>query len=171
MPRNSDCYIMNIVSASNVYTEVLEPSMSVFRDGALKDVWVYMSSQSWDPHDEIQFSQFSHSVVSDSATPWTTARQASLSITNSRSLPKPMSIELVMPSNHFILCHSLLLLPSIFASIRVFLKEPGLHIRWPKYWSQTPESSLFSSVHNEEIIWASSKKAATGSQEEFSPGT
>ena len=79
--------------------------------------------------------QFSLSVVSDSATPWTTARQASLSITNSQSLPKLMSIELVMPSNHLILCHPLLLLPSIFPSIRVFSHESALHIRWPKYWS------------------------------------
>ena len=69
------------------------------------------------------------------ATPWTAARQASLSITDSRSPPKPMSIELVMPSNHLILCHSLLVLPSIFPSIRVFSKELALHIRWPKYWS------------------------------------
>ena len=70
------------------------------------------------------------------ATPWTTAcLQASLSITNSRSLLKPMSIESVMPSNHLILCHSLLLLPSIFPSIRVFSSESVLRIRWPKYWS------------------------------------
>ena len=69
------------------------------------------------------------------ATPWTTARQASLSITNSQSPPKPMSIKLVMPSNHLILCHPLLLLPSIFPSIRVFSNESPLHIRWPKYWS------------------------------------
>ena len=69
------------------------------------------------------------------ATPWTTARQASLSITNSRSLPKPMSIELVMPFNHLILCCPLLLLLSIFPSIRVFSNESALHIRWPKYWS------------------------------------
>ena len=68
-------------------------------------------------------------------TPRTTARQASLSITNSRSLPKPMSIESVMPSNHLILCHPLFLLPSIFPSIRVFSNESALHIRWPKYWS------------------------------------
>ena len=68
-------------------------------------------------------------------TPWTTARQASLSITNSRSLPKLMSIESVMPSNHLILCHPLLLLPSIFPSIRVFSNESALLIRWPKYWS------------------------------------
>ena len=69
------------------------------------------------------------------ATPWTAAHQASLSITNSRSLPKLMSIESVMPSSHLILCHRLLLLPSIFPSIRVFSNESALRIRWPKYWS------------------------------------
>ena len=67
--------------------------------------------------------------------PWTAAYQASLSITNSRSLLKLMSIELVMPSSCLILCHPLLLLPSIFPSIRVFSKESVLLIRWPKYWS------------------------------------
>ena len=66
---------------------------------------------------------------------WTAACQASLSITNSRSPPKTMSIESVMPSSHLILCHPLLLLPSIFSSIRVFSDESTLHIRWPKYWS------------------------------------
>ena len=69
------------------------------------------------------------------ATPWTTARQASMSITKSRSSPKPMSIESVMPSNHLILCHPLLLLPSIFPRIRVFSNESALCIKWPKYWS------------------------------------
>ena len=69
------------------------------------------------------------------ATPWTAARQASLSITTSQSLLKLMSIDLVMPSNHLILWHPLLLLPSIFPSIRVFSIESVLHIRWPKYWS------------------------------------
>ena len=68
-------------------------------------------------------------------TPWTAARQASLSITNSWSLLKLMSIESVMPSNHLILCHPLLLLPSIFPSIMFFSNESALHIRWPKYWS------------------------------------
>ena len=68
------------------------------------------------------------------ATPWTAARQASLSITNSRSLLRPMSIELVMPSSHLICC-PLLLPPSVFPSIRVFSSESVLHIRWPKYWS------------------------------------
>ena len=71
------------------------------------------------------------------ATPWTAACQASLSITNSWSLLKLMSIELVMPSNHPILCGPLLLLPSTFPSIRVFSNESVLYIRWPKYWSFT----------------------------------
>ena len=66
---------------------------------------------------------------------WTAALQASLSTTNSWSPPKPMSIKLVMPSNHLILCHPRLLLPSIFPSIRVFSNESALRIRWPKYWS------------------------------------
>ena len=85
----------------------------------------------------IQFSQFS-SVTQSCLTlckPWNAARQASLSITNSQSLLKLMSIELVMTSNHLILCRPLLLLPSIFPSIRVFSKESVPHIRWPKYWS------------------------------------
>ena len=77
---------------------------------------------------------FSHSVMCDSATPWTAACQASLFITNSQSLFKLMSIESVMPSNHVILCQPLHM-PSIFPSIRVFSNESVLHIRWPKYWS------------------------------------
>ena len=79
--------------------------------------------------------QFSSSVVSDSATPWTAAHQASLSIINSWSSPRPMPIESVMPFNHLILCPPLLLLPSIFPSIKVFSNESALHIRRPKYWS------------------------------------
>ena len=78
---------------------------------------------------------FSHSVMSDSVIPSTAALQASLFITNSQSLLKLMSIESVMPSNHLIPCHSLLLLPSIFPSIRVFSKDSVLRIKWPKYWS------------------------------------
>ena len=85
---------------------------------------------------------FSH--VQLFSTPWTTGRQASLSITNSQSLLKPMSIESVMPSNHLILCRPLLLLPSIFPSIRVFWNESALHIRWPKYWSFSFNISLSS---------------------------
>ena len=84
----------------------------------------------------VQFSSVqSLSCVQLFATPWTAVHQASLSITNSKSLPKPMSIELVMPSNHLILCHPLFLLPPIFPSIRVFSKESAVRIRWPKYWS------------------------------------
>ena len=100
--------------------------------------------KSWPEHRECSFnlsiSQFS-SVPSLShlwffVTRWTAARQTSLSITNSRSLPKLTSIESVMPSNHLILCRPLLLSPSIFPSIRVLSKEPALRIRWPKYWFQ-----------------------------------
>ena len=80
--------------------------------------------------------QFSRSVVSDCLRPpWTAARQASQSFAISRSMVKLMSIESVISSNHLIFCHPLLLLPSIFASIRVFSNESGLRIRWPKYWS------------------------------------
>ena len=88
----------------------------------------------------IKFSETFSSVQSLSrvqlfATPWTAAHQTSMSITNSQSLLKLMPIESVMPSNHLILCRPLLLLPSIFPSIRVFSNESLLHIRWPKYWS------------------------------------
>ena len=84
---------------------------------------------------DIDSVQFSHSVVSDSVILLTAAHQASLSIIASWSLLKLISITLVMPSNHLILCRPLLLLPPIFASIRVFSNELVLHIRWPKYWS------------------------------------
>ena len=80
--------------------------------------------------------QFSHSVVSDSLWPHEPQHtRHPCPSPNSQSSPKPMSIESVMPSNHLILCHPLLLLPSIFPSIRVFSNESALHIRWPKYWS------------------------------------
>ena len=86
--------------------------------------------------ESVQFSSFQLlSGIRLFATPWTGIRQASLSITNSRSLLKFMSIESVMPSSHLILCRPLLLLSSIFPSIRVFSSESTLHIRWPKYWS------------------------------------
>ena len=83
----------------------------------------------------VQFSSDQLLSVQLFVTPWTAACQASLSITNSQIPPKPMSIESVRPSNHLILCHPLLLLPSIFPSIRVFANELALRIRWPKYWS------------------------------------
>ena len=95
-------------------------------------------------------------MVSGSATSWTAARQAYLSITNSRSLLKLMSIELVMSSNHLIFCHPLLLLPSIFPSIRVFSNESVLHIKWPKYrsfsFSLTP-SSEYSGLISFRMNW------------------
>ena len=86
-------------------------------------------------------------------TPWTAAHQASLSITSSQSLLKLMSITLVMPSNHLILCHPLLLPPSIFPSIRVFSNESALHIRWPEYWS----FSFNISPSNEHLVLISFK--------------
>ena len=81
-------------------------------------------------------------------TPWTAEHQASQSITNSWSLFKLMSIESMMPSNHLILCHPLLLLPSIFPSIRAFSNERALHIRWPKYWSFSFSIVLLMNIHN-----------------------
>ena len=101
------------------------------------DVLISIQHSLFYPVLRFQFSSvhFSRSVMSDSATTWTTACQASLSITNSWNLLKLKSIESVMPSNYLILCYPLLLLPLIFPSIRVFFNESALHIRWPKYWS------------------------------------
>ena len=87
------------------------------------------------------------------ATPWTAVCQASLSITNSQSLPKLMSVESVMPSDHLILCHPLLLLPSIFPSMRVFSNESVLHIRWPKYWSGIGPSNEYSGLTSFRMDW------------------
>ena len=91
------------------------------------------------------------------ATPWTTAGQASLSITNSRNLLKLMSIESVMPSTHLVLCHPLLLLlPSIFLSIRVFSNDATLHIRWPKYWTfsfSISPSNEYSGLISFRAVW------------------
>ena len=94
--------------------------------------------------------QFSHSVLSDS--PWTAARQASLSFTNTWSLLKLISINLVMPSNHLILCHSLLLLPSIFPNIRVFSNESVLHISWSFNFSISP-SNEYSGLISSRMDW------------------
>ena len=122
----------------------IRASHSPFHSGKFFDTRGHMAEWSRDPEDRLptflsppwyQFSSVqSLSCVWLSATPWTAAHQASLSITNSRSLLKLMSIESVTPSNHVILCHPLLL-PSIFPSIRVFSNESVLCIRWPKYWS------------------------------------
>ena len=87
-------------------------------------------------------------------TPWTAARQASLSTTNSRNLLKLLSVMVVMPSNHLILCRPLLLLPSIFPSTQVFSSESVLHIRWPKYWSfSISASSEYSGLISFRMDW------------------
>ena len=99
---------------------------------------------------------FSHQDVSDSVTPWTEAHQASQSLTISHSLPKFMSIESVMPSKHLVLCHPLLLLTSVFPSIRVFRNELALHIWWPKYWSfsfRISPSSEYSGLISFRMDW------------------
>ena len=107
------------------------------------------------PLSSVQFSSFAQSCQL-LVTPWTAACQASLFFTNSWSLLKLMPIELVMPSNHLILYHLLLLLPSIFPSIRVFANESALHIRWPKYWSFSFNISLsneYSGLFSLKIDW------------------
>ena len=125
----------------------------------LHNIYIFLTL----PH--ITSVHFSHSVVSNSATPWTAACQASLSITNSRSLLKLMSIELLMPSNHIIFCCPLLLLPSIFPRIKVFSKESVLHIKWPKYWSSSiSPSNEYSGLISFRIDWLD-LLAAQGTQE------
>ena len=99
------------------------------------DGWMAKEDVAHTYNEVFSSAQSSRSVMTESTTPRTVARQASLSIASSQSLPKPTSIESVMPSNHLILCHPLLLSPSIFPSIRVFSNESALRIGWPKYWS------------------------------------
>ena len=101
----------------------------------------------------ISQSEFSRSVVSDSVTPWTAARKASPSFTVSQSLLKLMSIESVMPSNHFILCDHLLFLPSSFPSIRVFSSELALCIWWSKFWNFSSNMSECSGLISFKIDW------------------
>ena len=110
----------------------------------------------WDQTQSVSQSVQSLSHVRLFATPWTAAHQASLSITNTQSLLKLMSIKSVMPSNHLILCHPLLLLPSVFPSIRVFSSESVLHIRWPKYYSfsfSISPSNEYSGLISFRIVW------------------
>ena len=120
------------------YARLLCPSLSprVCSNSCPLSQWCYLTISSTTVPFSFQFSSLqSLSCVWLFATPWTAACQASLSITNCRSPPKLISIESVMLSNHLILCYPLLLLPSIFPSIRVFSNESALRIRWPKYWS------------------------------------
>jgi len=115
--------------------------------------------------------QLSRSLMSNSATPWIAALQASLSITKSQSLLKLISIKSVMPSNHLILCHPLLLLPSNFPSIRVFSNESVLCIRWPKYWSfsfRSSSSNEYSGLISFRIDWFN-QGSARDSQESSTP--
>ena len=106
------------------------------------------------PYNEEKLSLFSYPVISNSATPWPAAQQASLSLTISQSLPKFMSIVSVMPFSHFILWCPLLLLPSIFPSIRDFSNESAVHIRWPKYWSfSISPSNVYSGLISLKIDW------------------
>ena len=101
-----------------------------------------------------EIKEFRRSVVSDSATPGTAARQASLSVTSSWSVLKLMSVESVMPSNHLILCHPLLLPPSTFPSIRIFSNESALRIRWLKYCSfSISPSKEYSGLTSFRIDW------------------
>ena len=131
---------------------------------ANSELWQWLSEQEPGKHaypgkgkKYIQFSSvqpFRH--VRLLATPWTTALQASLSIANSWSLPKLMSIKSVMPTNHLILYRPLLLLPSIFSSVRVFSSESVLHIRWLKYWSfgfSSSPSSEYSGLISFRMDW------------------
>ena len=118
--------IKNSQSVPGVQTVKLLHITIICQRKILQKQWIYLAMIS---------SVQSLSRIQLFATLWTAARQASLSITNCQSLPKSMSIESVMPSNHLILCRPLLLLPSIFTSIRVFSNESALLIRWPKYWS------------------------------------
>ena len=105
-------------------------------------------------------------------TPWTASRQASLSITNSQSLLKLMSIESVMPSNHLILCHPLILPPSVFPSTGAFSNESVLHIRWPKYWSfsvSISPSNEYSGLISFRIDWLVGSPCSPRAFQESSP--
>ena len=136
----------------------LPPEKFVRRSGSNSYNWTWNNNWFQIGKGVHQFSsvQFSCSVLSDSATPWTAAHQASLSITNSWSLLKLMSIELVMPSNHFILFRPSLLLRSILPSIRVFSNESVLRIRWSKYWSfsfSISPSNVYSGLISFRMDW------------------
>ena len=146
---------MHILSVVLVYTSSPLSFMSVlsfFQETSLQEQLSLSSRVS------VAFQSLSH--VRLFATPWTAARQASLSFTISQSLLKLMSIESVMPSDHLILCRPLLLLPSIFPSIRVFFSESAVHIRWPKYRSF--RFSISPSNEYSELIQCFSELLQTG---------
>ena len=131
-PREGNGYPLQFLAWRIWWTE--EPGkLKSMRSQRVRHYWV-TNTQLTDIHISVQFSSVTQ-LCPTLCTPWTAPHQASRSITNCQSLPKPMSIESVMPSNHLILCRPLLLLPSIFPSIRVFSNKSALCIRWPKYWS------------------------------------
>ena len=140
--NNVNSFFQILISISSPSVNVLSRTLNIMMNSGIKSKYLclvpelkYMNVKNFNCFVVFISVQFSHSVLSDSATPWTAAHQAHLSVTNSQSLSKLMSIESVMPSNHLILCYPLLLLPSILPSIRVFSNESTLRIRWPKYWS------------------------------------
>ena len=137
-------FLIGLTSESKIFVDTLEVRQRKKEELKIhpipyleqKLLWMELNFQQWFFNRILLFSSVqSLSCVQLFVNPWTEACQASLSITNSWSLLKLMSIESVMPSNHLILCRPLLLQPSIFPSIRVFSNEPFLHIRWPQYWS------------------------------------
>ena len=130
------CFIsLDIVQSYNIHASIYSAFLRIRKITSVLGSWTWWKDLKYTVS-IIQFSSVqSLSRVWLFATPWISARQESLSISNSRSSLKLMSIESVMPSNHLILCHPLLLLPSIFPSIRVFSNESTLRIRCPKYWS------------------------------------
>ena len=123
--------VHSLLSRKRKYISVKESEKEFQKSGII--FWGKVGLTFWDKFSSVQLL----SLVRLFASPWIAAHEASLSITSSRSLLTLMSIELVMPSSHLILCHPLLLLPSIFHSIRFFSNESVLHIRWPKYWSSS----------------------------------
>ena len=122
---STTCCMISIFSKSEIFPQ---PS-------ALAREKSWQKGKGYEARGKFSSVQFSRSTCLTLCDPWIAAWQASLSITNTWSLPKSMSIESVMPSNHLILCHPLLLPPSIFPIIRIFSNESALLIRWPKYWS------------------------------------
>ena len=130
------CFIsLDLVQSYNIHASIYSAFLRIRKITSILGSWTWWKDLKYTVS-IIQFSSVqSLSRVWLFATPWITACQDSLSITNSQSPPKPMSVESVIPSNQLILCRPLLLLPSIFPSIRVFSSESTLHKRWPKYWS------------------------------------
>ena len=158
----------------------LNPCVSSYRSDRTQSTWKTVcritqyrligphSPQAVRPKDAPCSVQFSRSVVSDSLrTPWTAARQASLSIPSSRSLLKLVSIQSVMPSSHLILCRPLLLLPSIFPSIRVFSKESVLRIRWPQYWGFSFNISPSNQLQHQSFQWTDARSFPARTSKKF----